>query len=179
MRIIALIIALLLPCSLAADTASFEKRAYGSMPYRLFIPKSYDRARSYPLVVWLHGGAGRGRDNERQISEGNTLGATIWTAPANQARFPSFVVAPQCPEHQTWTTAVLTNVVALVKEIQRTYSIDPRRIYVAGQSMGGYAVWALITEYPNLFCRGSADLRRGRRGEGGADQQCAGLGIPR
>jgi predicted peptidase len=163
-RLLALFVALLLPCSLLAAPASFEKRSYdtgrgGALPYRLFVPENYDRARAYPLVLWLHGGGGRGRDNEKQMTEGNTLGATTWTTPANQARFPTFVLIPQCPEQQMWTTlrptvtptAVLRNVVALVKELQRTYSIDPHRIYVAGQSMGGYGAWALIAEYPDLF----------------------------
>lgn len=145
-----LVAALLLTSPLSA--ATFEKRAHGTMPYRLFVPEQYDRTRAYPLVVWLHGGGGRGNDNEKQIAEGNSRGATVWTA------HQTFVVAPQCPEGEMWTTLQpvrstrqLRKVVALIRELQRTYSIDARRIYVAGQSMGGFAVWALLAEYPRMF----------------------------
>lgn len=129
------------------------------MPYRLFVPPGYDRGRTYPLVLWLHGGGGRGSDNRKQISEGNSIGATVWTLPRNQARFPALVLAPQCPEGEMWTTIGpnvrptprLLDVMALLKQLQREYRIDPARIYVAGQSMGGFATWALLAEYPKTF----------------------------
>jgi predicted peptidase len=37
-----------------------------TMPYRLFVPGDYSQQKKYPLVVWLHGGAGRGNDNLKQ-----------------------------------------------------------------------------------------------------------------
>lgn len=129
------------------------------LPYRLFVPPRYDARQHYPLVLWLHGGGGRGRDNVKQITEGNSIGASVWTTEANQASYPSIVVAPQCPEGEMWTTigenvrstVHLRRVMALLDVLQRTYSIDRRRIYVAGQSMGGFATWALLAEYPNRF----------------------------
>jgi predicted peptidase len=59
-RLLAVVAALLLPCSLLAAPASFEKRSYdtgraGALPYRLFIPENYDRARTYPLVQSMGG----------------------------------------------------------------------------------------------------------------------------
>lgn len=129
------------------------------MPYRLFVPTGYDPKEKYPLILWLHGGGARGTDNQRQITEGNTLGATIWTKPENQAKDPAFVLAPQCPVDQWWAnndaemrpSAYLQMAVALLKELQGQYSIDTDRLYVGGQSMGGYGTWSVITEYPQMF----------------------------
>lgn len=145
-----------------ADT--FEARVYRNarqeaMPYRLYVPANYDERKKYPLILWLHGGAGRGSDNRKQINEGNSVGATVWTRHENQSKHPSFVVAPQCPDDKMWTsirptvepTDQLRLVIELIGELQRTYSIDAGRVYVAGQSMGGYGAWALISEYPKMF----------------------------
>lgn len=136
----------------------FKSRGGATMPYRLFIPRGYDPSRKYPLVVWLHGGEGTGRDNLRQISGGNRVGSHVWTTPANQARHPSFVVAPQASEEESWVTRDLTKpsgqlrmTPELVEELQRTYSIDAGRVYVAGQSAGGFGTWSLISERPDVF----------------------------
>jgi predicted peptidase len=135
------------------------KNARGlTMPYRLFVPEGYDKRKQYPLVLWLHGGAGRGRDNLKQITGGNTSGSHVWTRPANQSQHPCLVVAPQCPEGEQWTTydqVTITGQMRLALEIiadlQRTFSIDAGRLYVTGQSMGGFGTWAVISERPNMF----------------------------
>jgi predicted peptidase len=53
---------------LKKDDLAFRKKVYADkngnkMPYRLFVPPNYDAGQKYPLVFWLHGGAGRGSDN--------------------------------------------------------------------------------------------------------------------
>src|SRR5690242_10246015 len=98
----------------------FKNAQRQTMPYRLFIPRGYDAQKKYPLMLWLHGGGGRGIDNVKQISEGNASGSHIWTTPANQATYPTFVLAPQCPEGEMWTsidTAKSTDQLKLVLEL--------------------------------------------------------------
>jgi predicted peptidase len=147
------------------EANKFEAKIYERdgkrMPYRLFVPANYDKNKKYPLVLWLHGGAGRGSDNEKQIIGGNALGATLWTTPENQAKNPAFVLAPQCPPGESWSaindaemkpSKHLETVVELLRDLQKQYGgIDADRLYVAGQSLGGYGAWALIAEYPGMF----------------------------
>ena len=128
------------------------------MPYRLFIPRDYDSRKKYHVILWLHGGGGRGNDNLKQISEGNTSGSHIWISETAQSKYPSFVLAPQCPEGQMWTTvetAKSTHQLDLALEIlaaiEKEFAIDTRRRYVAGQSMGGLGSWSLIAEHPGMF----------------------------
>jgi predicted peptidase len=137
---------------------SFQSSRGKRMPYRLFIPAEYESRTKYPLVLWLHGGAGRGSDNLSQISGGNTSGSHVWTLPENQIKNPCFVVAPQCPVNQAWATVSRTQpteqlhlALELLQLVMRISSIDDRRLYVAGQSLGGFGAWAAITEQPNLF----------------------------
>jgi predicted peptidase len=125
---------------------------YVKMPYRLFIPTGYNPAKKYPLILWLHGSGGVGSDNRRQISEASRLGTHIWTSQQNQAKYPAFVLAPQCPTGKTWNSpGQLETVLEILIALQKEFGIDAMRLYIAGQSMGGYGTWELIAKRPNLF----------------------------
>ena len=146
-----------------APGAPFAPRAFARdgkiMPYRLFVPDEAARSKPLPLVVWLHGASGLGTDNLRQITEGgNEFGLRLWIRPELQAKYPSFVVAPQMPAGQMWgfqASEKLTPygqlAVDLIDALAREFPIDRQRIYVVGQSMGGVGVWDLISKRPELF----------------------------
>jgi len=70
----------------------------GKLPYRLFLPANHDRNKEYPLVLFFHGSGERGDDNLAQL----THGAGRFTSPESQAKFPSFLIAPQCPAEGKW-----------------------------------------------------------------------------
>src|SRR3954447_15899555 len=131
----------------------YERRTHKSdwtMPYRLFRPEAKGKL---PLVMYLHGSGGLGDDNDKQLGLGNIFGTRVWLLPENQRKFPCYVVVPQ--SNRGWvrydpakldkevyemvpglgqgTGMALEVVEALVRE----FSIDERRIYVTGQSMGG------------------------------------------
>ena len=79
------------------------KNARGeTLLYRLFIPQNYDRNQKYPLVLYLHGGGGSGDDNRKQIDGGNGYLIDLFTSTETQARYTSFVVAPQAPAQEGW-----------------------------------------------------------------------------
>ena len=140
---------------------AFKNAKGETLLYRLFVPQNYDRQKRYPLVLYLHGGGGRGNDNLKQIEGGNGYLIDFFTQTETQSRYPSFVVAPQSPMQEGWIeydsitpTRQLRLVYELIGELQRTYSIDPKRLYVAGQSMGGFGTFAIISEYPRMFAAG-------------------------
>lgn len=147
----------------SADTAQFAARVYTNprgetMPYRLVVPAKYDKTKKYPLVLWLHGANGRGNDNLKQITGGNTLGSGVWTRAENQEKFPAFVLAPQCSESQVWAnrgkeemTDALRLALEILEVVRKEFSIDAQRIYVAGQSMGGGGTWDALARRPDLF----------------------------
>lgn len=127
-----------------------------SMPYRLFVPPGYDRLRKYPLIIWLHGGGSAGDDNVGQISLDNKLGTHFWTRKQNQDKHPAFVLAPQSKGYWDSNTSMdlseeLKLVLKILDVVRKEYSIDPDRLYVAGQSNGGIGAFGLITKKPGLF----------------------------
>ncbi len=63
-------------------------------------------------------------------------------------KFPFFVISPQCPTGARWDIEVL---ITLLKDIVANHSIDKRRIYLTGLSMGGQGTWQLANTYPEWF----------------------------
>jgi len=141
---------------------TFRNAKNETLPYRLFVPQNYDRKKKYPLVVYLHGGGGVGDDNLKQIKGGNGSLIDFFTQSETQTRYPALVVAPQSngdgwierPLDRPSPTRQLKLVGELIDELRRTYSIDGKRLYVAGQSLGGFGTFAIVAEFPKLFAAG-------------------------
>lgn len=141
----------------------FESNTYNdistgfSLPYRLYVPEDYDRAKSYPIFFFLHGAGERGSDNSNHIRvlenayrvAGDLLGQAI-------------VLAPQCPENGWWNidgydgseTGWLGAAMRLLRVTIAQYRCDKERVYVAGLSMGGYATWSVLERYGEIFAAG-------------------------
>jgi predicted peptidase len=161
------LISLVMPAHSAAtvtkDDVDFRKKVFVGtknqrLSYRLYVPVTYSREIKYPLVMWLHGSEGRGSDNLAQIIRGNALGSHFWISPENQAKFPTFVFAPQCPAGDDWSdpelnqpTKALDLAIAALGEVEKEFSIDLDRVYIVGQSMGGLGVYSLVQLYPEKW----------------------------
>lgn len=176
----ALLIALMPPlATFAMDRPTqdgFVAREYLSsasvtLPYRLYSPASAKADERLPLILYLHGSGGAGTDNRRQISGGNVRGTHLWLEPALQSRHPVFVLAPQIPEKSTWRSSGdqssqhAAALLELVEVLRAESRIDPQRIYVVGQSLGGFGAWDLIARRPDLFAAavplcGGGDVQR-------------------
>lgn len=169
--------------SMYSDTAIFNYRfesqhsiaskflyfTYKSMPYRLFVPDNFDSKKTYPLILFLHGGGERGKDNEKQLMAND--GAIIWAATENQSNNPGFVLAPQSrntadggfgiTRDSTNKKIDLTQVFKVSKDlllaheilqhVKQKYNIDRNRLYCTGVSQGGFGTYNLNILYPNLF----------------------------
>ncbi|MDP6040719.1 MAG: prolyl oligopeptidase family serine peptidase [Candidatus Latescibacteria bacterium] len=160
----------------------YEKRIFHEMPYRLLRP--IDLAdhpdKSYPLIFSLHGAAGKGTDNVKNLRRWNE----IFTREDHRRKYPCFVLAPQTPlrwlmpnsmpEITTdyvaslsgiWQARVkrlldrgddlsvgdLGNAFDLLDAVCDEFHIDRDRVYVLGHSMGGFGTWNAICEQPERF----------------------------
>lgn len=131
-----------------------------SMLFRLYEPQ-VEEGKTYPLILWLHGVKGRGEDNIRQISAGNSHAPAFFSSAEVQGAFPAYILVPQCPGHKFWINFTnyrirrpLKLAMALLGHVSATLPIDPERIYVGGQSMGAFATWALLAEHNDVFAGG-------------------------
>ena len=112
----------------AQDLSLYEKREYKTadghtLPYRLLYPKNYDKTKKYPVILFLHGAGERGNDNEKQLTHG--------------AKRPS-----------NWP---LEATLAVVQQLTKQESVDPRRLYIMGLSMGGMGTFEELYRHPNVF----------------------------
>jgi predicted peptidase len=112
--------------------------------YLLFLPKGYSAksAKTWPLILFLHGAGERGTNVWKVATHG---------PPKNVVEHPDFpfiVVSPQCPEGELWSNETL---LALLDEITRSYAVDTTRVYLTGLSMGGYGTWSLGVSHPERF----------------------------
>ena len=74
---------------------------------------------------------------------------------------PCFVLAPQCPEDDTWSrwdepdnpdpTPAMRGAIAAIDRIMMEENVDPDRVYLVGLSMGGYGTWDLAARQPERF----------------------------
>jgi poly(3-hydroxybutyrate) depolymerase len=135
------------------EARTFTDRRGDTLSYRLLKPEGYDSTQRYPLLISLHGGAGYGTDNIRQLASWEIQRLT---EPGNRKKYPAFVLAPQCSRGTSWgglphLVARDTIVFDLLKALEEEFSIDPDRRYVAGHSLGGYGTWYFIGAHPGVF----------------------------
>jgi predicted peptidase len=117
-----------------------------SLKYLLYLPKSYgeDSNKKWPLILFLHGAGERGSDLNMVKVHG------IPKIVEQKDDFPFIAVSPQCPKN-SWWTAEVEAMNALLDDIISRYTVDTERIYLTGLSMGGYGTWALAIAYPDRF----------------------------
>jgi predicted esterase len=114
-------------------------------PYLTYMPDGYDKDQHpWPLLLFLHGWNGR----EPNLKSGQNYGPLGYVHKTHP--LPLIIVAPACPLNpagaQDWDCARLLH---LLDELAQTYRIDPKRIYVTGLSMGGFATIDLAAMYPD------------------------------
>ena len=124
-----------------------------TLPYNIYIPKDYNPAEKYPLVLFIHDAGVASGDVMHTLYQGN--GATSWAEPQAQARHKCIVVAPEYPVitvDDNWNYSHhLDATIALLRDLQTRYSIDPKRIYTTGQSMGCMSSIVMMLKEPDLF----------------------------
>ncbi len=145
----------------ALELTSYD--AGETLLYRQYSPPTVEAGQSYPLVVFLHGYGERGSDNSKQLV--HCADSIIRYIEKNK---PAYLIMPQCPDDMRWVryqrpvnqpphrmdrypTLPLQLVEKLIENKINDLPIDPKRIYIAGLSMGGFATWDLISRRPELY----------------------------
>jgi predicted peptidase len=173
------VLILALPVVLQAGGDEFQKAEFSAgadkLLYRVLEPAKIEPNQKYPLVLFLHGAGERGSDNKAQLVHGSTQ----FTKPETRAKFPAYVLFPQCPAGKKWVEVPWSDKTPhrqpsepsismkltrqLLDEYLKTRPVDPRRIYVMGLSMGGFGTWDFAARYPELvaaivpICGGADD----------------------
>ena len=124
-----------------------------ALPYNIYLPEGYSPEQQYPLVLFIHDAGVASNEVKQPLYQGN--GATSWAEPEAQSRHKCIVVAPEYPvitvDDNFNYSHHLDATIALIKDLQKRYSIDPKRIYTTGQSMGCMSSIVLMLKEPDMF----------------------------
>jgi predicted peptidase len=143
------------------------------VPYRLYVPRSYDAEVGAPVVVALHGFGGDQDYFFRAVPDLPALceqygmifvapmglstdgwyGAPLdipGNAPRSSGRpAPAPVRTPEEEaRYRALSEADVMNVLEIVRE---EYNVDPSRTYLMGHSMGGFGTWWLGQKYADQW----------------------------
>ena len=129
-------------------TDSLAKKATSLNPkYLVFAPSKKTDAK-LPLVIYLHGAGGVGDNIQKIKGQSGQLIQGI----AKFEKGPCIIVAPQClkraREKGGWIPAHLN---ILLAHLKATLNVDEKRIYLTGNSMGGFGSWIWGGNNPEHF----------------------------
>lgn len=114
--------------------------------YLLYIPEETEQPQ--PLVVYLHGGSGKGSDPAALIEND---GFPQYVAQGKMGNISAYVLMPQLPASARGWEEADAAVTELIELMCRSYNIDASRISLTGHSMGGSGTWVLAARHPELF----------------------------
>ena len=132
------------------------KEAGKDLEYALFVSSRYDKAKPAPLMVALHGLG----SNPQQIMRYKGLtdlaeehGYIVAAPMGYNAKGWYGVKAPGFAKTDPPNLSELSekDVMNVLEVVRKEYSVDARRIYLMGHSMGGGGTWHIGIKNPDLF----------------------------
>jgi predicted peptidase len=123
------------------------------MKYGVFLPRKLDKKTPAPLVIALHGYGGQPESILSTFAPAAGKHGYIVAAPMGYTRggwygFSRDGVEPVDSETARRSELDVMNVLDIMRA---TYNIDPRRIYIAGHSMGGLGAVYLAVKHPQIW----------------------------
>ena len=134
------------PASFTA--CSINTSQLGTFRYWLYTPS--DPTENMPLIVYLHGGSGKG-DDLNLITAVDGFPQYLQSGQLGDVR--AYVVIPQLPSTQKGWVNAAESISELIDHTVSTYKINRNNISLTGHSMGGTGTWNLACTYPSLFAR--------------------------
>jgi len=124
------------------EAGYFNEEDNAVVHYMIYVPRSYTPDKSFPLVVAMPGYPyGRRSFMDSGISKF-----------AESRRY--IVVCPEaCPKERghRWIVRVRREVILILSEMKEKYNIDAKRVYIMGQSNGGFAAYYIGFYNSELF----------------------------
>jgi len=114
---------------------------------RAYLPTNYDPARKWPMVIQMHG-----------FNPPNPVYWRWWSVDSRHWIDTEFsnhqgviVVEPHGRGNVQYMGFADSDVLRGIAEAKRLLSVDEDRVYLTGDSMGGWGTWNVSTRHPELF----------------------------
>lgn len=149
-----LLAALLLTLNITTLSAqgTMTKQAFttsdGSQTINYWLYTPSNATEEMPLIVYLHGGSGKGDDLDKLTSND---GFPKYLSDGVFGDLRAYVIIPQLKStFKGWSDNAI-GVRDLIVSTQKNYSIDSGNISLTGHSMGGTGTWSIALRFPKLF----------------------------
>jgi poly(3-hydroxybutyrate) depolymerase len=154
--------------AIAPPAARIQKRTYDfkeagkEMEFALFVPARYDKEKKTPLLVALHGMGGTPQQiiRSRGLTDLAEQHGYVVVAPMGYnskgwygVRAPrgGFGFAKKTDEPNNLRELSEKDVMNVLDLVRKEFTIDDKRIYLLGHSMGGAGVWHLGTKFADTW----------------------------
>jgi poly(3-hydroxybutyrate) depolymerase len=124
-------------------------------PYALYLPKAFNPAKKYPLVISLHGAGSNHRLNLRRVfGKSNVVDETDVEATRS---FPAWrdveyiVASPLARGTMGFQGIAEKDVYDVLADVKKRFPIDEDRVYLTGLSMGGGGTFWLGLTRPDVW----------------------------
>jgi dienelactone hydrolase len=115
---------------------------------RSYLPAAYDPAKKWPLVLQIHG-----------YNPANPKYVRWWAADSRHAgidaEFANHQGVIYMEPHGRGNTTYLglgdTDILTVIALAKKHFNVDEDRVYLTGDSMGGWGTWNVATRHPDLF----------------------------
>jgi dienelactone hydrolase len=115
---------------------------------RAYLPGDYDPAKKWPVVIQIRG-----------YNPANPVYVRWWAADERHSHIDSEFSNHQgviyLEPHGRGNTRYLgmgdTDILNVIAEARKLFNVDEDRIYLTGDSMGGWGTWHISTRHPDLF----------------------------
>jgi predicted esterase len=128
----------------AANGAGGESRelAKAKSHYILVKPKGFDAAKTYDLVIALHGMGDTAENYTRIFWQFMNGRECLLAVPEGSEK-----VGPG----YAWNTDDLNKVVEMMEDVSKVAKFDAKRVLLAGHSAGSLVGWYMVVKRPDLF----------------------------
>lgn len=115
---------------------------------RAFLPAGYDPTRKWPVVLQLHG-----------YNPANPVYVGWWSIDARHpnldTEFKDHQQVIYIEPHGRGNTRYLglgdADIMRVIAEAKKIFNVDENRVYLSGESMGGWGTWNVGTRHPDTF----------------------------
>ena len=121
-----------------------EEKLFDELRYLISYPEGFREDEKYPLVIFLHGRGARSASTEK-LHRYTSLQHLL----ARQNRRGYILLAPHCASGN-WCEW-MKHLIRLLEEMRSLPFVDETRLYLTGNSMGGYGTWSLSLLRPRWF----------------------------
>ena len=115
-----------------------EEKSFEELEYLISYPGGFCENQKYPLLIFLHGRGARSQDIEK-LKKYPSMRHLL----NQQGKSDYVLLAPHC-KSGNWSEW-MSVLIRLVEDFRKRSYVDETRVYLTGNSMGGYGTWELST----------------------------------